>query len=272
MISARHETYPASIDQLPFILHTGLERTSLLFSKEQNWHDNLEFQLCTAGSGTVLLNGVPHPFFPDDVISVESNMIHYTFTETQLTYACLIVRTDFCHQMGFDYHQLAFTPRIRDSRLTELFYELIRVHDGQEVPVRTALLTKILLEFLLTLSNGYMVQKTEFSTGKDHPAVKETVTYLHNHYQQKITLEEISRAVAYDRYALCRAFRKLTGQTIFENLNRYRCFQAAEQLRSGLSVGEAAASCGFENMSFFTKTFKKYMGILPSRYKAERMS
>ena len=75
MISARYETYPTSIDQLPFILHTGLERTSLLFSKEQNWHDNLEFQLCTAGSGTVLLNGVPHPFFPDDVISVESNMI-----------------------------------------------------------------------------------------------------------------------------------------------------------------------------------------------------
>ena len=85
--------------------------------------------------------------------------------------------------------------------------------------------------------------------------------------KEKISLEDISRSVLCDKYTLCRDFKKYTGQTVFENLNRYRCIKAAELLNDGKSVAEAALLCGFESFSFFTKTFKKYMGSLPSEYK-----
>jgi AraC-like DNA-binding protein len=43
--------------------------------------------------------------------------------------------------------------------------------------------------------------------------------------------------------------------------------KASEYIKEGKSVAEAGYLCGFENSSFFTKTFKKYKGVLPSKFK-----
>ena len=90
---------------------------------------------------------------------------------------------------------------------------------------------------------------------------------IRENYNKKITLDEISKAVLCDKYALCREFKRLTGQTIIENLNNYRCIKAMGFLNEGYTVAKTAELCGFDNLSFFTKTFKKHIGKLPSEYK-----
>ena len=55
----------------------------------------------------------------------------------------------------------------------------------------------------------------------------------------------------------------------FESLNEYRCMKAAEYISDGKSVSKAASPCGFDNNSFFTKTFKRYIGALPSKIAPE---
>ena len=102
---------------------------------------------------------------------------------------------------------------------------------------------------------------------KNFETVKSVITYIREIYNKKITLDEISKAVLCDKYALCREFKRLTGQTIIENLNNYRCINAMRFLNEGYTVAKAAELCGFDNLSFFTKTFKKYIGKLPSEYK-----
>ena len=86
---------------------------------------------------------------------------------------------------------------------------------------------------------------------------------------RKITLDDISKAVLFDKFALCREFKKTTGQTIVENLNNYRCIKAIEYLSAEYTVAQTAAFCGFDNLSFFTKTFKRFIGKLPSDYKKQ---
>lgn len=88
-------------------------------------------------------------------------------------------------------------------------------------------------------------------------------------FDKKLSLDKISEAVFFDKYALCREFKKYTGQTIIENLNSYRIKNAKELLKDGYTVAEAAYASGFENISFFTKTFKRYAGYLPSHYKSK---
>ena len=75
MIGTRYEEYGHFNDSLPFVLHTDLERTAFNCSKEKNWHEDLEIQLCTGGKGTVLLNGEKHDFSKDDVVVVNSNVV-----------------------------------------------------------------------------------------------------------------------------------------------------------------------------------------------------
>ena len=57
MLGTRHEEYQSFTNGLPFVLNVNLERSRYNFSKENNWHDNLEIQICTEGSGAVLLDG-----------------------------------------------------------------------------------------------------------------------------------------------------------------------------------------------------------------------
>ena len=83
---------------------------------------------------------------------------------------------------------------------------------------------------------------------------------------KKITLDILSEYVHIDKYALCHDFKKATSQTVVQYINNYRCQKAISFLEKGYSVTEVSIMCGFENPSFFSKTFKKYIGVLPSKY------
>ena len=101
MIGTRHEEYKQRTDGLPFVLNADLKRSSYNFSKENNWHENIEIQLCTNGCGTVILDGEKYSFCKNDIVVVNSNVIHYTGTDCDLTYDCIIISTDFCNQSGY---------------------------------------------------------------------------------------------------------------------------------------------------------------------------
>lgn len=271
MIGTRHEEYGQLIDGLPFVLYTDLKRTPFLRSKDNNWHENLELQLCTEGCGAVLLDGEKHLFNVNDIVVVNSNVLHYTGTDTSLTYHCLIVSTDFCRQVGLDPNFMHFEPHLQSSALVALLNSLKELYLDPAAPCRIAKLNKIVLEILITLSEHHTAQKTALDTDtKRFEIVKATISHIRSHYGQRITIDEISRAVLFDKYALCREFKKLTGQTIVENLNNYRCIKAIEYLSAGYTVTHTAALCGFDNLSFFSKTFEKYIGKLPSAYKKHR--
>ena len=130
-----------------------------------------------------------------------------------------------------------------------------------------AKLNEIILKILIELADNHIIKTSPNSNMKNFETVKSVITYIRENYNKKITLDEISKAVLCDKYALCREFKRLTGQTIIENLNNYRCINAMCLLNEGYTVAKAAELCGFDNLSFFTKTFKKYIGKLPSEYK-----
>lgn len=267
MIEARYEKYKNLTNDLPFILNEDIVRSSVAFSQKQNWHDNIEIQVCTAGQGFVLIDGKKHPFNTGDIVVIDSNAIHYTYSQSSITYSCIIIGTEFCKQMGIDYDTLSFTPIIKDNNLVESI-SLLRNTYHKDEPMRIAKLNQQLLGLLIKITLNYSSAKKITATQeKGLNAVKNALFFIREHYSEKISLDEIAKFTFVDKYTLCKEFKKFTGQTIFENLNVYRCIKASEQISNGKSVAEAAYSCGFENLSFFTKTFKKHMHQLPSKQK-----
>ncbi len=267
MLGTRHEEYGHFTDGLPFVLNTDLKRTCFCNSKENNWHDDPEIQMCTGGNGKVLLDGREFSFCPNDIVAVNSNVLHYTGTDTELTYSCIIVSADFCKRVGIDPTRVAFSPLVKSVSLAALFQRLIDTYSNPREPYRIAKLNQMLLGLLLELAEHHSVPQNAIFTSQDLEKTKETILYIRNNYRQKITLDDLSRAVLYDKYALCRKFKQMTGQTILQYINNYRCIKAIDYLNEGYTVAQAATLCGFDNLSFFTKTFKKYTGRLPSSYK-----
>ena len=261
----RYEEYTDTPGQAPFVLNQNIQRTAALRSKNQNWHENIEIQFCKEGEGFVLIDGKCHAFSKGDIALIDSGAIHYTFTDTNMVYTCIIVSTYFCKQMGIDYQRLSFVPLLQNEKLFGLFEEICDVYP-KESPIRVARLSNLLLSMLILIVDDYSSNKS--SSGmeqKELATVKKVLLYIRKNYHTKITLDSIAEHVLTDKYTLCKIFKANTGQTIFENVNAYRCMKAAEYIASGKNVCESANLCGFENNSFFTKTFKRYMGILPSK-------
>lgn len=267
MIGTRYEEYRHFANGLPFVLSAELKRTRFNLSPENNWHENLEIQLCNEGRGTVLLDGRKYAFDKDDIIVVNSNVIHYTATDTFLNYSCLIIDTGFCRQAGIDPRYLSFESAVRNPVLLDLLRELIQLYTDPDASSRIARLDKTVLEILIELNEHHTVNTAPDNGHREYETVKSTILYLRENYSRKLTLDEIAQAVLFDKYALCREFKKLTGQTVIEHLNNYRCIKAIDYLAEGYSVSDAAFLCGFENLSFFTKTFKQHIGRRPSEYK-----
>lgn len=263
-----HEEYTHFDNKLPFIFHINLKRTPTTCNKAKNWHENIEIQLCTKGTGEVLLDGEKYPFAKGDIVVVNSNVIHYTHTKEWLEYSCLIIDTTFCRQVGIDYTNLYFSPHLKNKNIENLFDQLKEVYSSLHQPFRTAKLNALILQLLIEICINYSAEKSETQTSsRSFENVKTAIKFLRENFNRKLTLDEIAKNVYTDKYILSKQFKKITGQTIIEYLNRYRCQMTADFIESGAGVAEAAYQCGFENMSFFSKTFKKYMGKLPSKYK-----
>ena len=268
--SARHEEYPSASGEAPFVLKTDIERTTHKVSAEQNWHDELEIELCTEGEGEVLLDGKSYPFCAGDVIIVNSGVLHHTGSSARVVYTCLIPRLDLCRTVGLDPTRLCFEPLVRDDELAELITSLAHAEaDGSALLFRCELLLRILLH----IQRKYTLPDEKRVETRPHmQSVREAIALIRRDFSKKITLDAIAKSVYIDKYTLCREFKRATGQTVIEYVNSYRIQNAAQLISGGYTVSEAARACGFENMSFFTRTFKKYMGCLPSGYRGARAS
>jgi AraC-like DNA-binding protein/response regulator of citrate/malate metabolism len=104
--------------------------------------------------------------------------------------------------------------------------------------------------------------------------VRQAMAYIHEHYAEPLSREELaSRVGLSDRY-LTRCFRQETGVTPITYLNRYRSRQARTLLERGdLSVTEVAFATGFSDPNYFGRVFRAEVGVSPRAYqRGERTS
>ena len=96
--------------------------------------------------------------------------------------------------------------------------------------------------------------------------LKAVLDFMEDNYTAPLTLDELAAAVHMSPRYFCRFFREMTHRTPVDYLNYLRVEHAARLLASsGVSVTEAAYSCGFNDLSYFIKIYKKYKGITPGK-------
>jgi YesN/AraC family two-component response regulator len=101
-----------------------------------------------------------------------------------------------------------------------------------------------------------------------HEKVSEIAAYLNRNYSEDITLEQISKQFYISPSYLSRIFKKLTGFHFREYLLVVRVKEAQKLLReSQEKVVNIAQSVGFEHVSHFNTTFKKFVGLSPLKYR-----
>lgn len=98
--------------------------------------------------------------------------------------------------------------------------------------------------------------------------IEASILWLREHLTEDLDLQHLARHVGCAPHYLSRLFKQQTGFTLSRKLREIRIDRAAQLLREGLNVTEAAFEVGYNSLSHFTKAFLAEKGVRPSDWKA----
>ena len=90
--------------------------------------------------------------------------------------------------------------------------------------------------------------------------------YINAHFTEKLTLAQISKDIHANGSYLSRLYKTKTGQNLFDAINKMRIEKSKELMLSGYKIYEAAQLVGIDDVSYFSRVFKKYEGCSPREY------
>lgn len=98
--------------------------------------------------------------------------------------------------------------------------------------------------------------------------IKMLMVYIHTHYGEPITVEQLAQTIHISKRACFRLFRDTLHMTPLEYIRGYRLQKACQMLaKSKESVTHISYCCGFESSSYFGKIFREEFGCSPMEYR-----
>lgn len=124
-------------------------------------------------------------------------------------------------------------------------------------------------KFMVEIFRAYSNLVKNHSISKYSPAVQKTIITVDADLTADLSLKAMSKLNNVSAGYLSTLFKKETGQTLTEFVNRRRIKMAKKLLKTtNLQVQTIAQHCGILDLQYFTKLFKKYEGITPKEYRA----
>ena len=100
---------------------------------------------------------------------------------------------------------------------------------------------------------------------REYTYLESIYNYIEKNYSNSITLDELLTVYPYSKTKLCREFKQKYGNTIFEEITKIRLRNARYLIKNfpHLSLKEISSSCGFNDLSYFCKMYKRMYNTTP---------
>jgi AraC-like DNA-binding protein len=103
----------------------------------------------------------------------------------------------------------------------------------------------------------------------DEERINKIYGFVETNFQKEILLEEVSEIANLTVPSFCRYFKKMTQMTFTDFLNEFRINNACKLLQQGQPISDVCFMSGFNNISHFNKTFKRFKGKSPREYRKD---
>lgn len=283
-----HENHAEYTECFPFIFHYDVLHKAGKAPKKEihvdnkphhyygncpvNWHKNIELLCFCEGSAHLFSGNESHDVSAGSVYVINANYLHSVSTDEYTTYYCLIVDHNFCIQNDIPIDSIVFKNDLPHS--PELFSLFTEIADAfqKEDEFRALRIKSTVLRLLTLLCEKHSAPLAAMpDADRSAVSIKAALQYIDQNLTQKLTLSEIAAAAGMSKFYFANEFRHAVGCTCIEYVNTMRCYHAKTLLATGkYTVGEVCYLCGFENLSYFSKTFFRYTGEMPSSYKKQR--
>lgn len=253
-----------------------------------HWHPDIECIRIYEGSMNYEINGEQILLRAGDIIIVNSGQLHYGYANGEEDCKfCVELLHPNIFKSNLHIYQESVYPIVHSSSIS---YWLFHWSDADYQQI-VSLVDQIFAarmqheDSVLCLLNGlfhclwhciYQHSTQELQTAglQKNPDIslqKQMVTYIHEHYAEDIGLDDIASAGNISRSKCCKIFQAYLQQSPVSFLNDYRMEISCNLLsNTSYSITEIALACGFNHLSYFSKSFLKKYGCTPNQYRQKR--
>jgi len=151
----------------------------------------------------------------------------------------------------------------------ELFHRIYMEYRGQEKGY-LEIIRAYLLQLIITIFRMDDSGSRKSGSSRSQQAVHYILDYIRQNYAAPISVQELADRVYLSRDHVGRLFREQTGMTVTAMIQKVRVEQVCRLLQAtDRTVADIAAACGFEDLKFFYRVFKKHTGQLPADYRRQ---
>ena len=259
-----------------------------------HWHDEMECAFVTEGECTFLIGserillktGEGIFIIPGIVHAVADPMIDSTMTEPpdcRLHSMCFHPRLvggspesvfwqNYVQPLNTDMANIyvhldpnVYWQREALDALENAWQTCIADEPGFELEVRNYLSR---LVWLLTANKSSQQARPSEKSLRDAERIKTMLQYIHEHYSEELDTASIAQSALISASECLRCFHNTIGTTPIQYVKQYRVQQAARLLlTTELKIIDIGTMCGFQEMSYFAKTFREIMGCTPKEFR-----
>ncbi len=259
-----------------------IDKSHTKYEMASHWHTELEIIKIYSGELDLRLSNNRYIAKSGDIVFVNPEIVHGATPKSDCVYECIVLHLDMlsikdmgCHffvdsLVNHEYIIKEFIPYSTDEihcATARLFDAMHCKSSGYKFSVIGALyqLFGVIIDnHLYSASSG----ETTLTATKNISKLKTVLSFIRENFHSQISLDDMATHAGMSTKYFCSQFREMTTKTPIEYLNAYRIEKASRKLlNTDMSVTEIAYSCGFNDLSYFIKTFKSVKGTTPAKFR-----
>lgn len=246
----------------------------LIFSTDitapPHYADTIEVLLCCDVSGDIYIGGNKFTLCDKQIFYIPPRVVHSVFYKKN---------SGFVQVLKINFEQLKPLLNIEEILKREkkgflslptvlpYFNEIEHISDtfkNSEHPAEICECILTLFNRLIRASNSLSVDTVKNDVHNQN--LRKVILWTEQNYNSKVSLEDAAHLIGYEKHYFCNKFKSLTGISYINYVNNLRIQYACELFANGCSVSVACEQCGFNNLSYFIKLFKKTTGVTPKAF------
>lgn len=250
-----------------------------------HWHEEAEFTRLEKGSCTYQIHLETYEVEEGDLIFIPPAVLHAISNEKEecMQSETYVFHMDFLGAKAADICAIRYLNPLMNQKLIPPFvikkghplyekaaelFENINAEYDKKTPGYEIVIKSYLLQLVAALI-PYCTRNTEADAILTEHAkkLKEVLSYIDAHYMEELTISELAGNCFFSEYYFMRFFKKYMGMSCVQYIKNVRLERAADQFENGeTNTLEVALACGFSNLSYFHREFKKKYGMTPKRF------
>ena len=253
-----------------------------VYTITDHWHDEIEFIYVTKGSMRYLVEGEYITLHAGEGVMVNSRKIHVGMSDNGAANDsyCVILHPMLLSTNRY-FERKYIEPIIKDRCIPyivlksdipwqkEVLDDIEKIYESNSNEDRELTIVALFFKIWQTLYDNLPKHRTENVKSNHHMTIlKDMISFIHEHYREKISLEDICQAGGVGKTMGTNIFNMYVNKTPGEFLKDYRIQKSIMLLKeTDMTVTEICYETGFAGASYFAETFKKIMNKSPLEYR-----